>query len=339
MTGLGTGTRRSIPDMSWYTVQPGNCSVVRFHEVFTFSIHVTRQPVATLTTCGWALKRTTSPTLSYEIESPPVEGLTVAGRIRAHMATSSAKKTRITETGVDTVESVEDNASEIVEPKASAISTGGGRPLVYRLKDGTRVPGATTVLGKFKDPGGLIHWAWELGRDGVDYRDARDKAGDAGSIAHQWIDDDVHRRQLTDFKESAERDKAYTGYLAFQKWRKGVNLEIIDTERPLVSELHRFGGTYDALCMVDGLVTLLDWKTSNRVYTEHVAQLAAYRQLIRENTKKEVNGARLLRVGKELGDFHDHSFPPAALDLGWERFQASLWLFNADAKLKKAVGV
>jgi hypothetical protein len=224
-------------------------------------------------------------------------------------------------------------------PAKAKVTTGGGRPSIYRLADKTRVPGVTTVLGKFKDPGGLIHWAWELGRDGVDYRDARDKAGDAGSIAHQWIDDEVHGRALTIVPTTPEAEKALVGFDAFRKWRHGVNLEIIDTERPLVSELHRFGGTYDALCMVDGLVTLLDWKTSNRVYTEHVAQLAAYRQLIRENTKKEVNGARLLRVGKELGDFHDHSFPPAALDLGWERFQASLWLFNADARLKKAAGV
>ena len=178
------------------------------------------------------------------------------------------------------------------------VSSGGGRPDVYRAADGKRVPGVTTVLGKFKDPGGLIHWAWELGRDA----------------------------------------KAESALDSFKSWVRSTKLTIVDTERPLVSELHRFGGTYDALGIIDGDLILLDWKSSNRVYTEHVAQLAAYRQLIREATRRQVTGARLLRVGKELGDFHDHSFPAAALDMGWERFLASKWLYETDAKLKKAVG-
>ena len=220
------------------------------------------------------------------------------------------------------------------------VSSGGGRPDVYRAADGKRVPGVTTVLGKFKDPGGLIHWAWELGRDGKDYRAARDAAADAGHIAHQWIDDTVHNRPLTKYPvvdvETLAKDESALD--SFKSWVRSTKLTIVDTERPLVSELHRFGGTYDALGIIDGDLILLDWKSSNRVYTEHVAQLAAYRQLIREATRRQVTGARLLRVGKELGDFHDHSFPAAALDMGWERFLASKWLYETDAKLKKAVG-
>ena len=32
---------------------------------------------------------------------------------------------------------------------------------IYKLKDGTLVPGTTTIMGAFKDSGGLVHWAWE----------------------------------------------------------------------------------------------------------------------------------------------------------------------------------
>ena len=72
--------------------------------------------------------------------------------------------------------------------------SGGGRPTAYRLEDGTRVPGVTTITNKFKDSGGLIHWAWQCGIDGVDYRAKRDEAGDVGHLAHAAVDADVNPR-------------------------------------------------------------------------------------------------------------------------------------------------
>lgn len=220
------------------------------------------------------------------------------------------------------------------------VTHGGGRPTVYLAKDGKRVPGVTTILGKFKDAGGLIHWAWRLGCEGKDYRDERDNAADAGSIAHLWIDDNAHGREPR--KVDAPKDvldKAENALEAFRSWRRTARVTFIDTERPYISELHRFGGTFDALGLCNDLLVLFDWKSGNKVYTEHVAQLAAYRQLIRENTKHQVTGARMLRVGKELGDFHDHGIPSAALDLGWDRFLASKWLYETDAAVKKGLGL
>lgn len=58
----------------------------------------------------------------------------------------------------------------------------------YHLKDGTRVPGTTTIIGRFKESGGLIWWAWDLGMKGLDYRDVRDKAADAGTLVHAMVE-------------------------------------------------------------------------------------------------------------------------------------------------------
>ena len=33
----------------------------------------------------------------------------------------------------------------------------------YKL-DGKRVPGTTTIIGRFKDSGGLLYWAFEQGK-------------------------------------------------------------------------------------------------------------------------------------------------------------------------------
>ncbi len=217
---------------------------------------------------------------------------------------------------------------------------GGGRPKVYKLEDGTRVPGVTTITGRFKDSGGLIHWAWTQGINGIDYKRTRDEAADTGTIAHAWIDDYIHGREKTAFPLASDEqlEQAVSAETAFLDWATQVSLEVLETETPIISEVHRFGGTFDALGKVAGRVVLLDWKSSNGVYADYIVQVAAYRQLLRERggLGSEVDGAQLLRVGKEFGDFHAHSYPAAVLDAGWETFQLYRRAYDLDAKLKKA---
>lgn len=221
----------------------------------------------------------------------------------------------------------------------TATTSGGGRPKTgYFARDGKRVPGVTSVL-IYKDPGALMWWAWKQGSEGKDFRETRDKAADAGHAAHAMIEANIHGRPMPDRAPDLDvQMKAEQAFEAFLEWRKGVSLQIIDTERPLVSELHRYGGTYDALAVVNGKPALLDWKSGSGIYPETIAQLAAYRELIRENcgSKRELapEGAYCLRVGKEMGDFHHHGYTREILDLGWERFQAAKWMYTLDQTLK-----
>ena len=60
----------------------------------------------------------------------------------------------------------------------------------YFNKAGQRLPSVTTIISRFKESGGLIHWAWNLGREGQDYRQVRDEAADAGTLAHAMIEED-----------------------------------------------------------------------------------------------------------------------------------------------------
>ena len=53
----------------------------------------------------------------------------------------------------------------------------------YEL-DGRLLPGTTTIIGKFKNSGALIHWAWKQGVEGLDYRETRDTAGKQGTSVH-----------------------------------------------------------------------------------------------------------------------------------------------------------
>ena len=84
---------------------------------------------------------------------------------------------------------------------------------------------------------------------------------------------------------------------------------VCEQEMELVSEEYRFGGCPDAIGLnSQGQVCLLDWKTSNGVYTDYLIQIAAYKHLWEENhpTKPITGGLHLLRFSEEHADFSHH---------------------------------
>lgn len=207
----------------------------------------------------------------------------------------------------------------------------------YFLKDGTKVPGVTTILSRFKSSGGLIHWAWNLGMQGLDYRDVRDSAASSGTLAHALVDADIHGLPCdTSAYPDEIRSKAEAAYGSYLEWKRQTNLKPVATEMQLVSEKYKYGGTPDAILAQDKL-SLGDWKTGN-VYPEMLIQLAAYKNLWEENfpDKPIVGGFHLLRFSKEHGDFTHHYW--SELDLAWRAFVLMRELYDIDLQLKNRVG-
>ena len=74
----------------------------------------------------------------------------------------------------------------------------------------------------------------------------------------------------------------------------------MESELKLVSEEYKYGGTTDILIRYKGKVYIGDFKTSNHIYVEHIAQLAAYRHAVEETTDYKIEGAEeLLRRDTE----------------------------------------
>lgn len=205
----------------------------------------------------------------------------------------------------------------------------------YFLKDGTKVPSVTTILGARKDCGGLIHWAWNLGKQGVDYRDVRDAAAKAGTLAHDMVEAYVHGETIPSFDEvdPVEVEKAEKAFEAFKEWADQTQLVITHSEIQLVSETYKYGGTPDAI-LVKGKRALGDWKTSNAVYPEYLMQLAAYGKLWEENFPDEpiTGGFHLIRFDKEYGDFHHRYW--SELDAAWRGFLILREMYDIDRELK-----
>src|SRR3990167_5291760 len=107
----------------------------------------------------------------------------------------------------------------------------------YRLADGPRVPGATTINGQLGwNKGPLMWWAWNEGREGRDFRDTSKKAADVGTIAHAMVEAEVHRSIFDPSPYDPELVKlAEPTLAAYREWAEQVSLEIVETEIQLVS--------------------------------------------------------------------------------------------------------
>lgn len=216
-----------------------------------------------------------------------------------------------------------------------------GRPTNGYWVGGKRVPSVTTVLGNCKiggvDP--LLAWANRMGLEGIDYRDARGKAADAGTAAHDMIEAYVKGYEFNPEPYTYESlDTAKPCFDAFQEWASQTNLKVVQSEVSLTSERYGYGGTFDALA-VNGQLVIGDWKTSSGVYPDMIIQLAAYKQLWEENYPDQPieGGAYILRVSKQKEDgdpvaFHHHHW--SHVEQGWEAFEHMLDLYRLHKRLK-----
>lgn len=199
---------------------------------------------------------------------------------------------------------------------------------IYKNESGKRLKSVTTIInGNLGwNKGNLLGWTRKHCLNGDDSLKLLKEAGRIGTLAHIMIEEFIKGGavQLDDY-EPDEISQAKTAYYGFYNWFANNNVTFLDTEMKLVSEQYQFGGTFDAICEVNGKLVICDWKTSNAVYDEFLIQLGAYRQLIQENIGYDIRGAILLRLDKEeKGVYEEHHYKIKDLNWGWKMFKLLL---------------
>lgn len=214
----------------------------------------------------------------------------------------------------------------------------------YRLKNRKKVPGVTTIIGRFKDSGGLLWWAFDQGKAAErgeinSLYDKRDEAAESGTLAHELVEKYINGEGLYALKKQCNDPLAWQGFENYLTWEKNSKIKIIEQEMELVSEIYCYGGCLDGIGEdTDKRLCLIDWKTSNRVYQDHIIQLAAYKHLweINNPDKPITGGFHLCRFSKEHADFTHHYW--AELDDAWEQFKLFRTAYDLDKRLKKRTG-
>ncbi len=239
----------------------------------------------------------------------------------------------------------------------------------YRQKTtGKAVKGVTTHLSTLNKPA-LLWWAFKQGMGNFDrlmieisklsqkaltissedleyivkdfqatgLYDKRDKAGDAGTLAHAFFE--THIKGLPEpSREGILTDvlsRAEGCYITFLDWEKANAVKYIDSEVELTSEKWPVGGTIDAviqgLLTPPGMVDILDYKTGKDIYLEAKIQTKTYGKLWDEHHPElPVAGFHILRLG-ENGEFTHKYFP----SLDEDYFTIFLNCLNTNTLLEK----
>jgi len=199
------------------------------------------------------------------------------------------------------------------------------------------LPRVTSVISILDKPG-LSQWANQLGLSGINVNTELNRTANIGTAVHQLIQHYLLTRDKEIFiKEILEKFNASDGsdilfaFEKFVKWSTNHSFTDIEVEKSLHSKQYR--GTIDILSNFDNKLTLIDIKTSKKIYISHEIQVAAYCVLLCKNNiyPQEVG---ILRVGINDDQIEYKIIDDERLYDLFVIFQSCLKIYNMSKKLK-----
>ena len=175
---------------------------------------------------------------------------------------------------------------------------------IYKDDKGKQLSSVTTILNSVLAKPALIRWAYGLGKAGIDMDTYRDELADIGKLAHRMILDHLSGVKTDTAHYTPEQiDLAENAFLKYLEWEKAHKVEPVLVETPLMSRVRGFGGTPDFIGYIDGVLTLMDYKTGKAIYDEAWFQLGGYSLLYEATLERAENGPlvdyRILNIGRD----------------------------------------
>jgi hypothetical protein len=215
------------------------------------------------------------------------------------------------------------------------------------LVTGQPVPGVHDVTGRFKDTKGLMHWIHQEGLKGN--KNPYASAADIGTAVHKMCELDLKGAPTREIEAVPHQmlstpddiDKAWQSFRAFQQWRQEYRVQAIAFEESLVSETFQYGGTLDVIAFVDGVRSLIDFKTckdASRVFLEQRLVMAAHGNLWHErHPDLTIQAYHLINLPKDGSKPGHHAF--VDLSPEWEMFtlQLDCWRIEKGLARKRTV--
>lgn len=121
-----------------------------------------------------------------------------------------------------------------------------------------------------------------------------DKAKARGTTVHSIVE--AYKKEGTIIEKVLEPYKGYAQ--AFYKWVDDNKVEVLESEKTVISETHGFAGTLDLKVKVNGKVKIIDIKTGKDIYTEAFLQLSAYKHALIEDSKDKIDGMGVLLLSE-----------------------------------------
>lgn len=213
---------------------------------------------------------------------------------------------------------------------------------IYKNKEGKRVLSVTTILGIISKPA-LQFWANKIGLQGIKMTEYVDDKADIGTLAHSICEFYITGNKIEWEKYTKEQimqackcAKKFFEWLSYQ-----YEFIPVASELELVSEKYQYGGCIDLLAILNGKLTLIDFKTCSAIWNEQKYQVSAYHNLLNENFEKvrelalnkipdkykKVTDVVILRIGRNEEEGFEYC-PVTQIKKGFEVFKSALKLYT-----------
>ena len=125
-----------------------------------------------------------------------------------------------------------------------------------------------------------------------------------GRAVHEWCEQAIlWKLGSAEIPSMPTDEQAVNAINAFRDWVKQNEVEWLAAEQRVYSRTHKYAGTVDAVARVNGEFTVIDFKTSTRIYEEYYLQVAAYSKCVEDIYGEPVDAAYILRFDKVSGKF------------------------------------
>lgn len=179
------------------------------------------------------------------------------------------------------------------------------------------------------------------------HADIRDDAGGVGTIAHnaaeryinEWIEFDERPTDMQKFSIANPDPRAIASMRAMEAFFAKNSIIPIASEI-LVGDIRYSAGTLDFLCIFNGKLTLIDFKTSNAVdQISYSAQVAAYKYFFEKMTGLKIESCKILHLSKDYDKFDVWKIANAAK--AWNAFKRICgtydWIYGPGNKIIKDI--
>lgn len=168
---------------------------------------------------------------------------------------------------------------------------------VYINQAGKEVPSATTILKLLNKPS-LVKWANYLGFKRTNTKDVVERASEIGTLTHNCIEALLTKERFEFPKEfDHHKESVMKRMNGFLNWYKEVELAPKYIEKELVCD--EFGGTVDFFGELNSLNTVLDYKSSNKIYSSMFLQLGCYIYMLETVHGERVDQAGIVHVSEK----------------------------------------
>lgn len=141
---------------------------------------------------------------------------------------------------------------------------------------------SSTWISSFVPSKELVIWMAKKGWDEAEL--IKQEAGARGSRTHKAIEilmaggEIKHNEALTDsdgnFKELSVQE--YENIISFNDWVKEVKPEFLASEKTVFNKEMKYAGTLDCIAKINGIIYIIDFKTSSDIYLSHEVQISSY---------------------------------------------------------------